>query len=390
MNNLTFNKKQVQTILDDLVKKDGGVNSLLELTINSFMKAERYDFIKDSKGNKGNGYRKINALGISEGLNLSLPRDRMSQFKPFILEVMREQQGSVNELFFELYSKGLSTRDLEDISESIYGKHLSKSSISRITAEFYDEMKDFLDRKIDNNYPILYLDATYIKTKRGTVSSEAYYVILGVKPDTTREILGIYNSPTESSLVWNDIFNDLKRRGLRKVNLFAIDDLNGLDSAIEKHFSANIQKCVLHLKRNILRKVKKTDRVAVADDLLNVFQIDNADDKIEKAIFRAKECAEKWQNKYPHIKILADKNRIIYYFQYLKYAPKIRSMIYTTNWIERLNKDFKRTIKIRNSMPSVDSVLTLMAKISMNLNESRYSYPVYKLKNDTMFNQDEL
>lgn len=170
MNNLTFNKKQVQTILDDLVKKDGGVNSLLELTINSFMKAERYDFIKDSKGNKGNGYRKINALGISEGLNLSLPRDRMSQFKPFILEVMREQQGSVNELFFELYSKGLSTRDLEDISESIYGKHLSKSSISRITTEFYDEMKDFLDRKIDNNYPILYLDATYIKTKRGTVS----------------------------------------------------------------------------------------------------------------------------------------------------------------------------------------------------------------------------
>ena len=388
MNNLTLNKPQIQVILDNLTKQEGGTNSLLELTLNAFMKAERNEFVQSNKSNKGNGFRKINALGITEGLNLSLPRDRLGHFKPFILEVMREQQSSMEDLIFELYAKGLSTRDLADVSEMIYGKYLSKSSISRITETFYEEMHDYLNRKIDRYYPAIYLDATYIKTKRETVSSEAYYVILGVKTDCTREVIGIYNAPTESASVWQDIFLDLKDRGLRETKLFIIDNLSGLDSAIEKHFPAQIQKCVLHLKRHILQRVKKQHREILAFDLADIFQIDKTDDSLQEALSRAKACSSKWSKLYPFLKLLSNKRQMIYYFEYLNYDYRIRSMIYTTNWIERLNKDFKRVIKIRNSMPNVDSVLTLLAKVSMSLNNSRYTYPVHRLRNEMIFNQE--
>ena len=180
----------------------------------------------------------------------------------------------------------------------------------------------------------------------------------------------------------------MKDRGLRETKLFIIDNLTGLDSAIEKHFPAQIQKCVLHLKRYILQRVKKQHREILAFDLADIFQIDKTDDSLQEALSRAKACSSKWSKLYPFLKLLSNKRQMIYYFEYLNYDYRIRSMIYTTNWIERLNKDFKRVIKIRNSMPNVDSVLTLLAKVSMSLNNSRYTYPVHRLRNEMIFNQE--
>ena len=149
---------------------------MLEMTLNAFMKAERDAHLSETQNNKGNGYRRINGLGIGEALQLNIPRDRLSQFKPWILEVMRESQDTMNELFFELYAKGLTTRDIESITQSLYGKQLSSSSISRITQTFSEEMAVFRSRPIDQHYPIIYLDATFISTRREQVSKEAYYI----------------------------------------------------------------------------------------------------------------------------------------------------------------------------------------------------------------------
>ena len=292
----------------------------------------------------------------------------------------------MNELFFELYAKGLTTRDIESITQTIYGKQLSSSSISRITQTFNEEMALFRSRPLDAHYPIIYLDATFISTRRETVSKEAYYIVLGVKPDATRDVIGIYNAPTESAAVWDDIILDLKQRGLQRSHLFVIDDLAGLDAALESHFEQpNIQKCVLHLKRNVLKRVKKVHRQAMADDLKEVFNMDKHDDIEAHAQARAQQFYQQWGNLYPHINVFNHEQRMSYYFAYLNYHPSIRNMIYTTNWIERLNKDFKRTIKIRNSMPSVESVLTLLSKVAMDKNLTRYQYPIHRLKADSMF-----
>ena len=139
------------------------------------------------------------------------------------------------------------------------------------------------------------------------------------------------------------------------------------------------------MKRNVLKRVKKIDRQAMADNLKKVFDLDRQNDTFDEANQRAQLFYEQWQSRYSHLKVFDDPQRIRYYFSYLRYDPKVRNMIYTTNWIERLNKDFKRTIKMRNSMPSPDSVLTLLSKVAMDKNDSRYQYPVHRLKADSMF-----
>lgn len=299
---------------------------------------------------------------------------------------MRESQDQMNELFFELYAKGLTTRDIESLTESIYGQRLSRSSISRITETFGEEMTQFRERPLDDHYPIIYLDATFINTRREHVSKEAYYIVLAVKPDATRDVIGIYNAPTEAASIWHEIIGDLKSRGLKTCNLFVTDNLQGLDAAIEQYFEdVNIQKCVVHLKRHLLNKVKKTHRQAMADDLKEVFDLDKADDTLAHAMTRAKQFHGGWIKRYPHVKLFHDEQQMRYYFSYLNYHPTIRNMIYTTNWIERLNKDFKRVIKMRNAMPSVNSVLTLLSKVALDKNLSRYQYPVHRLKADSMF-----
>ncbi len=246
-------------------------------------------------------------------------------------------------------------------------------------------MTAYRERRLSAYYPVVYLDATYVKTRREQVSSEAYYVALGLKDDMTREVIGIYNAPTESAYVWEDIFNDLKARGLEDIGLMVIDDLPGLDQSIEKHFNCNVQKCVLHLKRNILRKVKKAHRTSIAEDLAKVFAVGNTDTK-EQLMQRALEVQNKWGKYYRHLATFGHEDRLRYYATYLQYDTKIQSMIYTTNWIERLNKSFKRTLKIRNSMPSVDSVLTLMSKIALEMEQTSYAYPITRFKHSNLFN----
>ena len=152
---------------------------------------------------------------MGEVLALQVSRDRMGDFKPMLLNIMRDQSDPLNELCFELYAKGLTTRDIESITQRIYGQQLSKSQVSRITNRLSGAMKVFWERELEEHYPIIYLDATFVKTKRERVSSEAYYVVLIVLPDMTREVIGFYNAPTESADFWDEICQDLKQRGLK-------------------------------------------------------------------------------------------------------------------------------------------------------------------------------
>lgn len=386
MDTVKLNPKQIQAVLNQLTEQPNGVNQLMEYTLNSMMLAERTAYLEAAKtGNKGNGFRSISGFGIGDSLSLQIPRDRLNQFKPWLLNIMKEQGDTLNELCFELYAKGLTTRDIEAITESIYGQKLSRSGISRVTASLSESMAAFRNRPLSDYYPIIYFDATFVKTKRDRVSSEAYYIALGVLPDMTREVIGIYNAPTEAACTWQEIFSDMKTRGLTSSSLIVTDNLTGLDSAIERHFDTPIQKCILHLKRNILRKVRNSDRAEVAAGLADVFNIEMEDDTKDALNNRAYEFYVKWSSRYTHLQIFSCADELSYYSTYLEFEPAIRNMIYTTNWIERLNKAFKRTLKIRNSMPSVDSVLTLLSKVSIDLNSSTYRHPVSRFTKSKLF-----
>lgn len=340
------------------------------------MKAERTEFNNQSKG-VSNGFRNRNVLANGVSLELSVPRSRNHNFYPLLLALIKDQNDELAQITTELYCAGLTTEQIGEITDKIYGKHYSKSSISNLMSNAKLDVEAWLKRKLDKSYPIIYIDATFWYTRRDkSVSSEAYYTILGVKQDRTREVLAIVNHPTEGSENWKGIFKSLKERGVEEIKLVVSDALNGIeDSFAEIYPNAQSQLCTFHLSRNISKKVKPTDRKEVMADLKAVLNPDNPSDDQSLGYQRFMLFVSKWEKKYPSFKSLRSP-RYILYFTYLNYHIEVRRMIYTTNWIERLNRNYKRVLKMRTSMPSPESVLFLLGSVAMRRKE--FNYPIYQ------------
>nr|WP_159244706.1 IS256 family transposase [Tenacibaculum maritimum] len=252
-------------------------------------------YLKDRQSNKGNGYRKGFAIGMGKQIELRIPRDRLGLFQPMVLALIRDQKQQLEDLSFELYGNGLTTRQIGSLMQKIYGKYYSKSAISNITATFYEQMEQWRERPLDSTYLALYIDAIHLKIRRGTVSSEAFYILLGVKEDYTREVIGIVNIPSESASGWKEVLTSIKRRGIQKIGLIIPDNLTGLDTIIPLVFkNAAHQKCVVHLKRNILSRVASKHKEQVAEDLKEVFNLDLSKDNIKTAFKRLKLFSDKW------------------------------------------------------------------------------------------------
>jgi putative transposase len=226
---MKLTKLQIQESISKLLSEDNGLNEVLQMTLNGMMYSERSHFLssEDQKRNKGNGYRYAKALGFGKQISLSIPRDRLGVFEPVILALIREQNELLRELSFELYSKGLTTRQIGDITDKIYGKHYSKSAVSAITQEFSQHMQQWRERSLEKRYLAVYIDALHVKVRRERVSSEAFYIILGVREDYKREVLSVVNIPTESATGWQEVVKDLKLRGVEEIELFISDGLNG-------------------------------------------------------------------------------------------------------------------------------------------------------------------
>ena len=249
-------------------------------------------------------------------------------------------------------------------------------------------MEQWRQRALESTYLAVYIDAIHIKIRRETVSSEAFYILLGLKDDYTREVIGIVNIPSESATGWKEVLESIKERGVKSIGLIVSDNLTGLDAVVPLVFkSVTHQKCVVHLKRNILNRVASKHKEEVASDLKEVFNLDLAEDNLAKALARLGDFADKWRKTYKHIGGLSSNPMNELYFTYTLYDPKIRRMIYTTNWIERLNKEFRRTFKIRNSMPSYESALTLLSQVAMDKEDTYFKYPIYNFKFDKKLNE---
>jgi transposase-like protein len=384
---IELTKLQLETSLSNLLEEENGLTQVLEMTLNGLMYAERNNYLSQSSSNKGNGYRKAFAVGLGKQIELTIPRDRLGLFQPMVLALIRDQQQQLEDLSFELYSNGLTTSQIGGLMKKIYGRHYSKSSISNITSSFSDQMKQWRERPLAPKYLAVYIDAIHLKIRRDTVSSEAFYILLGVKEDYTREVLGIVNIPSESATGWKEVLQNIKQRGVDKIGLIISDNLTGLDGVIPLVYkNTKHQKCVVHLKRSVLNKVASSDKSEVAEDLKNLFNLDSINDSLELANQRLSLFSLKWKNKYRHIGNLSKNEMNELYFTYLLFNPKIWRMIYTTNWIERLNKEFRRTFKIRNSMPNYQSALTLISKVAMDKEDGYMKYPIYIFKFDNKLN----
>ena len=386
---MNFTQEQRYEIIEKIIKEGKGIEEILKMSLEILMKAEREGHNLTSK-DMSNGYRYRKTYGRGRMLELKVPRTRNGNFYPVILGLLRDQEEEAKQIAFRLYGAGLTTEQVGELFGEIYGERYRKSQVSRMFEYAREEVSAWMKRELEEYYPIIYIDATFINTGRtDSVSKEAYYSILGVKQDTSREVLSVANNPTESSSFWSDIFNGLKNRGVKETGLVVTDGLRGIENVINKHYKeAEIQLCTVHLQRECQKYIKPKHKAEMAMDLKEVFSCDDKNDMKAAGMERWKEFCKKWKEYYPVFGNKMNNERNVYYFTYLDYHYKIRSMIYTTNWIERLNRDYKRTTKMRGALPNPESTILLLGHVAMTRKSYEYKIPLFKME-DKKFRWEE-
>lgn len=380
---LKLSKSQLQSVITTHINEENGLHEVFEMFINGLMYSEREAFLENdnSKNNKGNGYREVKKNGIGSKLSLQIPRDRMGVFRPVILGLLDQQEEQIKDLCFSLYGKGLTTRQIGTVLEDTYGKSYSKSTVSRITTEFYEFTQSWMSKELDSYYPVVFIDAIHLKIRRDNVATEAFYIMLALKEDFTREVIGVMNLPNESASGWQELLGEIKSRGVKNIDLLVFDDLTGLDTAVGKEFPmAKQQKCILHFQRSLSKKIRVKDRADFCQELSEVFEPDNKNYTCEQALIRLKSFLLTWSKNYPSLIKTEQRHDLELLFTHLKYDYRVRRMIYTTNWIERLNKSIRRTTKIRNALPTPMAALHLIAFVAIEMEENTYKYPIRNFK----------
>ena len=365
---MDFTKEQLSEAFVKHLDREKGLQDLMELMIESMMMAERREFLSDSEGNKGNGFRRGRSYGQGRVLEFRVPRDRYGNFHPTILALLRDQEEECELLASSLYCKGLTQSQVGEVFGEVYGKQYSKASISRMIEYLRGDVQQWLSRSLETYYPIVFVDAIHVKVHRKrSVENEAFYVVMGVKEDKSREVLGIFNRPSESATGWREMFTALEHRGVKGIGLLVADGIRYLEDSLTEVFPGTpLQKCVTHLKRNMLIRVRHGDKGELAEDLREVFRTGDPHYTPEQGWEAWQALCSKWGEDYRGIKRLGNDPFYRYYFTYLNYHPRVQSMIYTTNWIERLQRDFRRVLRMRGAMPTEESVIVLMAKTAMD------------------------
>lgn len=345
---------------------DDTVKRMFQLMFESLMESERTTLLGYQKhdptgyntGNSRNGYYErdlATGLGLLE--QLKIPRDRLGEFTPELLDKWEQSTKPMDHLIMSLYAKGMSTRDINDVVEKLYGKSFSPQQVSIITKEVEQERIAWEKRPLSQRYIAIFVDALYVKLRRGdTVSADAIYVVCGIEETGKRDILGIYAGTTESSTFWKTVFTDLISRGVEQILLVIFDGVTGLEDTVHEMFpKAMTQRCIVHMIRNTLDRVRPQHKEAVAQSCKKIYQ--------SKTIQEAKDTLLKmkieWESKYPKL-FSSWINHIESLMQFLEFPEYLRPHLYSTNWIERMNKEFRKVLKNKNSMPTEDSVLNLL------------------------------
>ena len=221
---MEYTKVQVYGLMRKHAQEENGLHDLLEIMLESMMVAERSEFLSGNQGNKGNGYRPGHAYGHGRRLEFRIPRDRYGNFHPQVLAILRDQEEDCERLAGSLYTKGLTQEQVSEAFEEFYGERYSKATVSRMLEYVRKDVSEWLERSLEEYYPLLFVDCIHLKVHRKRpVACEAFHVALAVTEEGKREVLGVFNMPSESATGWDDIFDKLEERGVRKIGLVVAD-----------------------------------------------------------------------------------------------------------------------------------------------------------------------
>jgi len=251
----------------------------------------------------------------------------------------------------------MTTRDINDVVEKIYGKSYSPQQVTLITKEIEEERLAWEKRPLEKRYIAIFVDCLFVKMRRGdTVSPDAVYVVCGIDSKGHRDILGFYIGTSESATFWKEVLVDLRDRGVEQVLLFVFDGLTGLETVVKQIYPrALTQLCVVHAVRNSLVYVRPEDKKEVAGKLKYVYTAKSLPEAKERLL----QIQLELKAKYPRL-LNRWFDKLSSLMQFLVFPEYVQKHLYSTNWIERLNKDFRKVLKNKNSLPTEDSVRNLL------------------------------
>jgi putative transposase len=366
---------------EDLIGENGLLKQLTKRLLERAMAAEltehvgyeKHDPVGNNSGNSRNGKSGKTLKGSFGRMPLEVPRDRNGTFEPQIIEKHQTRFTGFDENIISLYSRGLTTREIQEHLEEIYHVEVSPALISNVTEEVIDEVRAWQNRQLEAVYPIMYLDAIQFKVRDGGhIKNKAVYLAIGIGMDGLKEVLGLWIAQTEGAKFWLQVVTELKNRGVQDIFIACVDGLKGFPEAIESVFpETEIQLCIVHLVRHSLNYVAWRDRKKVAADLKPIY---TAATEVQ-AEQRLNEFAAKWDEKFPLIAKSWRTNwpRVIPFFAH---PPEIRKIIYTTNAIESLNMSLRKVTKTRGSFPNDEAAAKLLYLALRNIAKKWTRKPV--------------
>jgi transposase-like protein len=308
-------------------------------------------------GNSRNGTSAKILKGDHGEIRIETPRDRLGSFEPEIIRKGQTRMTGMDEQILCLYAKGLSTRDIVEAFEEMYGAEVSAGLVSQVTNAVIEQVREWQNRPLDEVYPIVYLDCIVLKIRQDKrVIKKAIYLALGVNLDGQKELLGMWISENEGAKFWLSILSELKNRGLEQILIACVDGLTGFPEAIEVEYpKAKVQLCIVHLVRNSLRYVSWKDYKEVTADLKSIYKSATE----SEASLELERFAEKWESKYPQI-AKSWKTHWANLITIFDYPEDIRKAIYTTNAIESLNSVIRKATKKRKVFPTDEAALKVV------------------------------
>lgn len=349
----------------EVVGPDGLLGDLTRRLIERSMAGELTDHLgydphqepPGGAGNTRNGFTPKTVQTTAGPVQIQRPRDRNGSYEPQIVKNGQSRFEGFDEQIIALYSRGMTTRDIEAHLTQIYGASVGRDTISRVTDAVMSDAKEWQERPLQAVYPVLYLDAMVLKVRDGkSVQNTACYLAVGVNLDGERDVLGMWFQQNEGAKFWLGVLSELKHRGVDDVLVCCVDGLTGFPEAIGAVYPhAWVQTCVVHQIRSSVRYVSYKDRKAVCADLKKIYTAidrDHAEDELLA-------FAEKWDGRYPMISAswTASWEHIV---PFLAFPADLRRIVYTTNTIEALNRQIRKHVKTRGSFPTQDAARKLL------------------------------
>ena len=349
------NSDDIHRVLKEMF---GGVlQEILEAELTQSLGYEKGDEASKNTANRRNGHSLKTVRSEFGDMDLEVPRDRDGEFEPTIVKKHQKSVSGIEEQIIALYAKGVSTREIQDHLQNLYGVDISPTLISNVTNKIMPVIKEWQNRPLQQVYAVVFLDAIHYKVKQdGQIVNKAAYMAIGIDLDGHKDVLGIWIGEHETAKFWLSVLNELRNRGVQDILIICVDNLTGFSEAIGACYpSAEVQKCIVHQIRNSIRYVSYKDLKKITVALRPIYTaVSESAGQEELAQFEAA-----WGEKYPLI-VRSWRNNWAEIATFFKYPPEIRKIIYTTNVIESYHRQLRKVTKSKSMFPTDEALLKML------------------------------